>query len=115
MRAVDGVSLDIREGEVLAVVGESGCGKTTLGKVIVGIEEPTEGWIRYRGELLTPQKLSRDRRLRRKLQMIFQDPYKSLDPLMPVGEQVAEPLVIHGLATGSEARRKALEMLESVA
>jgi len=114
VRAVDGVSLRLGRGEVLAVVGESGSGKTTLGKAILRLVEPTSGRVVFDGVDVLRLRGGELRRFRRRAQMIFQDPYKSLDPLMPVGDQIAEALEIHGLARGSEARRRALEALDSV-
>ncbi len=114
VRAVDGVSFTLGRREVLAVVGESGSGKTTLGKAILGLVKPVSGRILFDGVDLARAKGGEARRVRRRISAVFQDPYKSLDPLMPVGEQVAEPLLIHRMAGRSEARRMAMEMLEKV-
>jgi peptide/nickel transport system ATP-binding protein len=114
VRAVDGVSLRIERGEILAVVGESGSGKTTLARAVLGLVKPTSGRVIFDGVDITRLKGRELRRIRRRMAMIFQDPYKSLDPLMPVGEQVAEPLLIHGLAGRREATKAALEMLGKV-
>jgi len=96
VRAVDDVSLDIHQGETLGLVGESGSGKSTLGRLVLRLIEPTSGSIQFDGQDLLSRSRSQMRRLRRNMQIIFQDPFSSLDPRMRVEDLVAEPLVIHG-------------------
>ncbi|MEB3861252.1 MAG: ABC transporter ATP-binding protein [Desulfurococcales archaeon] len=114
VKAVDGVSFKLNRGETLALVGESGSGKTTTGKLILRLLEPTSGRIVFDGIDITRMREGELRRLRPRMQMIYQDPYASLNPRMEVGKAIAEPLVVHGRASWSEARREALEMLERV-
>jgi peptide/nickel transport system ATP-binding protein len=95
IHAVDGVTFDIRHGEILAMVGESGCGKTTLGKAILQLIKPTGGKVYYQSEDITRLKLAHLRNLRKKMQLIFQDPYESLDPRQSIYDILAEPLYIH--------------------
>ncbi|MGC9348635.1 MAG: ABC transporter ATP-binding protein [Anaerolineae bacterium] len=117
-RAVDGVSFSIREGETLGLVGESGCGKTTTGRVILRAYEPTAGevWYRKDDELVNlfevPEKEMKP--FRREMQIIFQDPFSSLNPRMTVMDIVSEPLRIHGLSSGSELQSRVRELLEAV-
>jgi oligopeptide transport system ATP-binding protein len=111
VRAVDGVSFTIAPGETVGLVGESGCGKTTLGRAIVRLVEPTDGQIIFEGEDLTRLKGSALRARRRKFQMIFQDPYGSLDPRAAVGNIIGEALDIHRLAPSAAARRQRVESL----
>lgn len=112
--AVDRVSLTLRAGETLGIVGESGCGKSTLARMLVGLERPDGGTLTYHGEDVTAGR-ARDRQLlRRGVQMIFQDPYTSLDPRMTVADLIAEPLAATRTGTAAERRERVAELLEMV-
>ncbi len=112
LKAVDGVSFNIRPGETLGLVGESGCGKTTVGRTILRLYEPTGGTIRFDGEEVTKKNITR---LRKSMQMVFQDPYSSLDPRMTVEDIIGEPLDVHHLyADRTERREKILNIMELV-
>ena len=113
VHAVDGVSLTVQPMETLGIVGESGCGKTTLGRALLRLHEPTSGEVRYRGEDVIAASPQRLRELRRELQMVFQDPFASLNPRMPVGDSIGEPLVIHG-SPKTEVRDRVRELLKQV-
>jgi oligopeptide/dipeptide ABC transporter ATP-binding protein len=114
VRAVDGVSLAVQEGQVLAIVGESGCGKSTLGRVMLRLIEADRGAIRFMGEDLRALKPADLRRRRRDMQLIFQDPFASLDPRMTVEEAVAEPLRLHGIVPRAQERDRVAELLSRV-
>ncbi len=112
--ALDGVSFSVHEGETLGIVGESGCGKSTLGKTVLRLLRPTAGQIVLRGNDITDMREGQLRPLRRDMQMVFQDPYASLNPRMPCGEIVGEPLTIHGLASGREKEERVDSLFERV-
>jgi len=114
VKAVDGVSLDIHEQETMGLVGESGCGKTTLGRAILRLTEPTSGQVFYRDRDLAHLSNRELREQRRHLQIIFQDPYASLNPRMTIGQIVGEPLETFHLARGREAEQRVQELLETV-
>ncbi len=112
LKAVDGVSFNIRPGETLGLVGESGCGKTTVGRTLLRLYEPTGGEFRFDGELVTDRNIFR---LRKKMQMVFQDPYSSLDPRMTVEDIIGEPLDVHHLYTTKKDRHdKVMHLMELV-
>src|SRR6187402_90825 len=114
VKAVDGVSLDIKKGETLGLVGESGCGKSTLGKAILRLTEPTGGKVFYNGKDLAHLPQSAMREQRKHLQMIFQDPYASLNPRMTVGNIIGEPIRTFGLAKGKSVESQVQELMETV-
>jgi len=114
VKAVDGVSFSIRRGETLGLVGESGCGKSTTGRAILQLYHPTAGSVKFQGKELTTMKGETLRRQRREMQMIFQDPYASLNPRLTVGNIVGEPLEVHKLAKGKEKQERVQELLKLV-
>jgi oligopeptide transport system ATP-binding protein len=114
VRAVDGVSFDIKRGETLGLVGESGCGKSTTGRTILQLYRPTAGSVQFENVDLVQLKGEELRKIRRKMQMIFQDPYASLNPRMTVADIVGEPLVVHDVAKGKEIQDRVQHLLEIV-
>lgn len=114
VRAVDDVSFAVRRGEIFTLAGESGCGKTTTGKLVLRLASPTGGKIFFDDVDITALKGEALRTLRRKMQIIFQDPYASFNPRMKIGDAVGHPLEVHGLAQGAEKRKRVLEILERV-
>ncbi|MDF2682579.1 MAG: hypothetical protein K0R47_3769 [Brevibacillus sp.] len=114
VKAVDGLDFTIFKGETLGLVGESGCGKSTTGRTILQLLTPTEGEVLYEGKNLLHMKSAEMRKLRKDLQMVFQDPYASLDPRLTVGELIAEPFQIHQLYQGKERDRRVDELLQVV-
>ena len=115
IKAVDGVSFTVRKGETLGLVGESGCGKTTTGRCILQLYKPTEGQIIFDGQELTSLGTRQMRAMRREMQVIFQDPYSSLNPRMTAGNIIGEPLVVHGLVHGkAEYRERVADLLQNV-
>ena len=114
VKAVDGVTFSIRRGETLGLVGESGCGKSTVGRAILQLYRPTAGQVFFGGHDLTKIKGGELRSYRRRMQMIFQDPYASLNPRMSVGSIIGEPLVIHSLAKGKQRRERVRELMQIV-
>ena len=114
VQAVDGVSFTVREGETLGLVGESGCGKTTVGRTILRLIPATSGSVRYDGQDVFQAKGRSLKALRRNMQIIFQDPFSSLDPRMPVGESIAEGLLVHGLGNSKERYEVVIQTLRRV-
>jgi len=114
VRAVDDVAFEIKRGETLGLVGESGCGKTTVGRLVLRLLEPTAGSVRFAGRDLSTVGRSELRQMRRRMQIVFQDPYSSLNPRRTVGDAIGEPLSVHGLAKGAEIERRVSQLLERV-
>ncbi len=114
VKAVDEVSFDVARGETLALVGESGCGKTTTGRALLRLVEPTRGSVHFDGTAVMALEGEALRRMRRHMQIVFQDPYGSLNPRMTVGAAIKEGLIVHALAEGAEADRRVAQLLDEV-
>lgn len=114
VRAVDDVSFFVRKGETLGLVGESGCGKTTLGRAILRLVEPTSGQVLFEGSDIAQMRAGALKKMRRHMQIIFQDPFSSLDPRMPIGESISEGLIIHGIGNSEERYERVQEVLRKV-
>lgn len=114
VRAVDDLNLKVYKGETIGIVGESGCGKSTTGNLILGLLEPSEGQVYFNNENIAAFNQKELRKVRRDLQVIFQDPYASLNPRMTVEEIIGEPLVVHKMASGDELRKRVLELMQLV-
>lgn len=114
VKAVDNVSFEVFEGETLGIVGESGCGKSTTGRLLMRLLEPTAGEIEFAGKMISELSNSEMRKARRDIQMIFQDPYASLNPRHSIGKILEEPLIVHGMGNSSERKKKVLELLKIV-
>ncbi|GIP39665.1 ABC transporter ATP-binding protein [Paenibacillus sp. J31TS4] len=114
LKAVDGLNFEIRRGETLGLVGESGCGKSTVGKTLIRLYEPTEGEIVFNGKSVSKMNAKEQREFTRNMQMVFQDPYASLNPRMTVGDIIAEGIDIHGLYKGKKRKERVLQLLADV-
>src|SRR5690606_30989641 len=114
VRAVDDLNFHVERGETLGLVGESGCGKSTTGRALLQLYRPTEGTVNFDGTELTELKGGQLRRFRRRMQMIFQDPFSSLNPRMSVSQIIGEPLAIHGLYKGAERRDRIQYIMQAV-
>lgn len=114
VKAVEDVSFEVYEGETLGIVGESGCGKSTTGRMLMRLLEPTEGTIEFNDQVLTNLSESKMRKVRREIQMVFQDPYASLNPRHTIGKILEEPLIVHRLGNAKERKRRVKELLEIV-
>ncbi|MFB6125405.1 MAG: ABC transporter ATP-binding protein [Halanaeroarchaeum sp.] len=114
VKAVDGVSFDIREGETLGLVGESGCGKSTTGETVLRLREPTGGTVAYRGDDVTEMAGDDRTAFRREANIVFQDPFSSLDPRMTAGQSIREPLAVHDVGTTAERKERAADLMERV-
>ncbi len=114
VKAVDDVSFEIREGETLGLVGESGCGKTTTSRAILQLDPPTAGSVKLDGRELVNMNPAMLRTMRREMQIIFQNPYSSLNPRMMIGAAIMEPMIVHGIAQGRDAEKRACELLATV-
>jgi peptide/nickel transport system ATP-binding protein len=113
VKAVDNVSFDVYPGETLGLVGESGCGKTTIGRTIIRLEEPTSGEMLYKGKDIAKMNAKELRAFRKEVQIIFQDPYSSLNPRMTIGNAIMEPMQVHGILANDDERKKRVEELLS--
>ncbi len=114
VRAVDGVSFTLHEGETLGLVGESGCGKSTLCRALLQLTTPTSGSVKFQGDELVGRSTRELRPLRRQMQMVFQDPFASLNPRKRVGQIIGDPMKLHGIADGAELMRRVQDLLDRV-